>query len=79
MLPLCTAGFQFRDKTYRFVVNGRSGKVRGERPYSIVKIVLTGLVVLAVLLAAVFLMQESGGFGALGSPAFDEFVPRGSF
>lgn len=53
LLPLWTAGFQFRDKTYRFVVNGRTGKVRGERPYSIVKIalaVLGGGAVLAVAL-----------------------------
>jgi len=40
LLPLWTAGFRFRDKTYRFVVNGRTGKVRGERPYSVVKIAL---------------------------------------
>ena len=43
LLPLWTAGFQFRGKTHRFVVNGRSGKVRGERPYSVVKIVLAVL------------------------------------
>jgi len=38
LLPVWTAAFRFRDKTYRFVVNGRTGKVRGERPWSIVKI-----------------------------------------
>ncbi len=45
LLPVWTAAFQFRGKTYRFLVNGRTGKVTGERPWSIVKIaaaVVTG-------------------------------------
>lgn len=45
LLPVWTAAFRFRGKTYRFVVNGRTGKVRGERPWSVVKIaaaVVTG-------------------------------------
>jgi len=45
LLPLWTAAFRFRGKTYRFVVNGRTGKVHGERPWSVVKItaaVITG-------------------------------------
>ncbi len=45
LLPVWTAAFQFRGKTYRFVVNGRTGKVTGERPWSVVKIaaaVVTG-------------------------------------
>lgn len=67
LLPLWTAGFQFRDKTYRFVVNGRTGKVRGERPYSIVKIALASIAGLAI--AAVFLMLagQSQGFSSLNS------------
>ncbi len=62
LLPLWTAGFQFRGKTYRFVVNGRTGKVRGERPYSIIKIVLAGLAATGIAGAALLLMSQSGGF-----------------
>lgn len=62
LLPLWTAGFQFRDKTYRFVVNGRTGKVRGERPYSLVKIILAVLAALAIVAAALLMMESSGGF-----------------
>jgi len=50
LLPLWNAAFDFRGKTYRFVVNGRTGKVRGERPYSVIKIALTALAGGAVLL-----------------------------
>jgi len=66
LLPLWTAGFQFRGKTYRFVVNGRTGKVQGERPYSAVKITLAVLAGLALVLATLFVMQGSGGFEGVG-------------
>jgi len=60
LLPLWSAGFRFRDKTYRFVVNGRTGKVRGERPWSVVKIALA-VVAAAVLLVAVLLLVQASG------------------
>lgn len=53
LLPVWTAGFRFRDKEYIFLVNGVSGKVKGDRPYSKLKIffaVLTSLVLLGLLL-----------------------------
>lgn len=49
LLPVWLSAFRFRDKTYRFVVNGRTGEVQGERPYSAWKIAL------AVLLAALLI------------------------
>ncbi|MEL7014395.1 MAG: TFIIB-type zinc finger domain-containing protein [Pseudomonadota bacterium] len=48
LLPVWLAAYKFRGETYRFVVNGRTGKVQGERPYSAVKIafaILVGLLV----------------------------------
>jgi DNA-directed RNA polymerase subunit RPC12/RpoP len=53
LLPFWIAGFRFRNKTYRFIVNGRTGEVQGERPYSIIKIalaVLLGLIAVLVVL-----------------------------
>lgn len=81
LLPVWTAGFQFRGKTYRFVVNGRSGKVRGERPYSIVKIALASIAGLALLAGALFVMSSSQGMQSRGGFSFgvsDSFgVDRG--
>lgn len=48
LLPLWTAAFTFKGKTYRFVVNGRNGKTRGERPYSVIKIAIAGVAAAAV-------------------------------
>ena len=50
LLPVWLAAYRFRDRTFRFVVNARTGEVQGERPWSWVKISLAVLVGLAVLL-----------------------------
>ncbi len=50
LLPVWLAAYKYRGKTYRFVVNGRTGKVQGERPYSAIKLafaVLAGLILAA--------------------------------
>lgn len=38
LLPVWLAAYKYRGKTYRFVVNGQSGRVQGERPWSAIKI-----------------------------------------
>jgi Zn finger protein HypA/HybF involved in hydrogenase expression len=50
LLPVWMAAYKFRGDTYRFVVNGTTGKVQGERPYSTMKIMFA--VILGLLLAA---------------------------
>ncbi|QQA43663.1 primosomal protein N' (replication factor Y) - superfamily II helicase [Pelagovum pacificum] len=50
LLPVWMAAYRYNGKSYRFVVNGRTGKVQGERPYSAWKIafaVILGLIVAA--------------------------------
>ena len=49
LLPVWLAAYKFRGQTYRFVVNGRTGRVQGERPWSAVKILIA--VVLGLILA----------------------------
>jgi hypothetical protein len=52
LLPVWLAAYKYRGKTYRFVVNGRTGRVQGERPYSGWKIafaVALGLIVAAAV------------------------------
>jgi len=52
LLPVWLAAYKYRGKTYRFVVNGQSGRVQGERPWSAIKIafaVILGLIVAAVV------------------------------
>lgn len=70
LLPVWTAGFQFRGKTYRFVVNGRTGKVRGERPYSVVKIALAGITATAAAATLVLALGSAQGVNS-SSGGFD--------
>lgn len=72
LLPVWTAGFTFRDRTYRFVVNGRTGKVRGERPYSRVKIGLAIAAGASLVIGFLFLAGQSGALGR----GFDSGVLR---
>ena len=50
LLPVWLAAYKYRGRTFRFVVNGRTGRVQGERPYSALKI--TFAVIAALLVAA---------------------------
>ena len=58
LLPVWSAAFAFGGKQYRFVVNGQTGRVRGERPYSPWKITLALLAALLALGILVFLYQQ---------------------
>ena len=51
LLPVWLAAYKYRGKTYRFVVNGRTGRVQGERPYSAIKITLA--VILGAIVAGI--------------------------
>ena len=45
LLPVWMAAYKYNNKSYRFVVNGQTGEVQGERPYSIWKIAFAVLLV----------------------------------
>jgi DNA-directed RNA polymerase subunit RPC12/RpoP len=50
LLPVWLAAYKYRGQTYRFVVNGRNGRVQGERPWSAIKITIA--VTIGLLVAA---------------------------
>jgi hypothetical protein len=53
LLPVYVGAYRFGDKVYQVVVNGRTGEVQGERPYSVWKILLLVLSILFALLILV--------------------------
>ncbi len=59
LLPVWVAAYRYRGKPYQFVVNGQTGEVQGERPYSIVKIGIAVLIGLAFAALLVFLAQQA--------------------
>jgi hypothetical protein len=72
LLPVWLAAYRYRDQTYRILVNGRTGRVVGTRPYSWVKITLLVLAIAAVVAAVLFLFA-SRAHGA--APASRHNVP----
>ena len=62
LLPFWIAGFRFRDKTYQFIVNARTGEVQGDRPYSAIKIAFAVLcgVIIAGAVGLLYLQNQSG-------------------
>ena len=60
LLPIWISAYRYNGKVYRFMINARTGEVQGERPYSVAKIVLTVLGVIAVAAGAYFLWAKYG-------------------
>jgi hypothetical protein len=60
LLPVWISAYRFRNRSYRFLVNARTGEVQGERPWSWVKITLaaTGVVATLASAAAAFLLTR---------------------
>jgi len=57
LLPIWLSAFRFRDQVYHFVVNGRTGEVQGERPYSPWKIAFAVLLTALAIGGGVALWQ----------------------
>ena len=43
LFPVWTASFQWKNKEYNYAINAQTGKLVGERPYSVTKIVFAVL------------------------------------
>lgn len=57
LLPVWSAAYRYRGRSYRFVVNGQTGQVKGERPWSAWKIA-AAVVVAAILAAAIVIGSQ---------------------
>jgi len=57
LLPVYLASYWFNQKIYQVMVNARTGEVQGERPYSVVKIVLFILMILAIIAVLYYLFR----------------------
>lgn len=58
LLPVYVSGYKFKDKVFNFFVNGNTGKTYGQVPRSPVKIFFAVLLGLAIITAAVILLNN---------------------
>ncbi len=49
LMPVWISSYSFRNRIFRFLINGRTGEVQGERPFSPVKITLAILAIIALI------------------------------
>ena len=62
LLPVWSSAFLYQKKSYRFVVNARTGEVQGERPYSYWKIAFAIIMTLAIAGSAYVYLEKQGVF-----------------
>jgi DNA-directed RNA polymerase subunit RPC12/RpoP len=67
LLPVWMAAYKYNGKSYRFLVNGQTGEVQGERPWSVWKIAFAVLLAAALAFGAVYLSDPE----AVGLPEPD--------
>ncbi len=67
LLPIWMAAYKYGGKSYRFLVNGQTGEVQGERPWSVWKITALVIFVVILILGGVYLSDPE----ALNLPRLD--------
>ncbi len=68
LLPVYVLSYRYKDKLYRFLVNGQTGKCAGYKPTSWSKVWLViGGITLVVGIVALLIFLACGGLAALGS------------
>jgi hypothetical protein len=66
LLPVWTAAYKYNGKSYLFLVNGQTGEVQGQRPWSIWKILLAVLLALLLVGIAAYVAEENGSLNLDG-------------
>ena len=59
LLPVYVSAYKFKEKRYNFFVNGQTGAVSGQRPYSFWKIFLFILAIVLVI-STILILSQSG-------------------
>ena len=73
LLPVWLASYRYRNKVYRFMINGQTGEVQGQKPISWIKVTIAVVLALIVVAIVVYLASRSeSSSGAL--PPYYQYV-----
>jgi predicted RNA-binding Zn-ribbon protein involved in translation (DUF1610 family) len=61
LLPVWISAYNYRNRVYRYLINGQTGEIQGRAPVSPFKVILTVLASLAILALIAFLLYKSKG------------------
>jgi hypothetical protein len=73
LLPIWLSAYRYNNKVYRFMVNGRTGEVQGERPYSWIKITLA-ILAFILLVCLILLLTQGKKISMHEWAAYPDFV-----
>ena len=81
LLPVWVANYRYHEKLFQILVNGRSGKISGERPWSWWKIIrlVGGIVLIIGLVIALVMGLQKNHAAPQGPPARSARVSRRSW
>jgi len=57
LLPVFVSAYNYKGKLYQFLVNGRTGEVQGQRPWSWLKIAATVIAVILVIATIIYFVK----------------------
>lgn len=60
LLPIWISSYRYKGKIYRFMVNGQTGEVQGQRPWSKLKIAASVIGVLMLIAILIFVLEQTG-------------------
>jgi DNA-directed RNA polymerase subunit RPC12/RpoP len=58
LLPIWISAYRYDKKIYRFLVNGQTGELSGQAPYSVIKILLFVLFIAALIAAFILVFKD---------------------
>jgi DNA-directed RNA polymerase subunit RPC12/RpoP len=61
LLPVWLASYRYNNKVYRFMINGQTGEVQGEKPISWIKVAIAVVIALIIIGIIVVLVNQSRG------------------
>jgi len=61
LLPIWISAYRYKSKVYRFMINGRTGEVQGERPWSVFKITLAIIAGTVIVGGIIYLINMYSG------------------
>ncbi len=75
LLPVWAGAYRYRQKSFRFVVNGRTGEVAGSAPVSVWKVLLAVLLGLILVAGIAYLSQASQNSASESPTQAEQWVP----
>jgi ATP-dependent Zn protease len=67
LLPVWMASYRYNNKVYRFMINGQTGEVQGQKPISWIKVTIAVVIALIIIGIIIFLVsqRQDGGDGGM--------------